>query len=409
MTSRVVGRMPLPSDQDHTGRSFGAEELELVQQVLASGILFAPKGRMVKQLEGDFARFTGSRFALACSSGSAAVHAAIAAIDPEPGDEIITTAVTDMGALAPIVYQGAIPVFADVDPMSGNITAEAVGARLSPRTKAVVVTHLFGNPADVAGIAEVVKKVEAPVIEDCAQAFGARVGESHVGRVGNIGTFSLQQGKHITTGEGGLIVTQSSEIARRTRLFINKAWDYDSPGDHDFLGLNYRMSELLGAVGCGQLSKLGEGVERRIKAAAILDAMLSDVPGISLPAVIEGSTHSYWRYTIFVDPAVIPGGPTALAKELKEVGVPSAPRYIQKPAFRCGVFRDHKTFGNSRYPFNLARPEAIDYSESRFPGTFSYLERVLVLPWNEKYDDDIATDLGLAIRAGVEKLVETQS
>lgn len=409
MNSRMVEGIALPSDQDHTGRSFGFEELDLLREVLDAGILFAPKGKMVKRLEGDFSRFVGSEFAVACSSGSAAVHTALAAFDPEPGDEVITTPVTDMGALAPILYQGAIPVFADVDPSSGNLTAESVQSRLSSRTRAVVVTHLFGNPVDVEGILSVGKSAGVPVIEDCAQAFGARVGQAHVGDLGEIGTFSLQQGKHITTGEGGLVVTNSAELARRMRLFVNKAWDYDSPGDHDFLALNYRMSELAGAVGCAQLAKLPEGVERRIKAAATLDAALSDLPGISLPKTVVGSTNSYWRYTLFVDPVVIPGGPTALAKELKDLGIPSAPRYIQKPAFRCGVFSDQKTFGSSRFPFNLAREDAVDYSEGLFPGTYSYLDRVLVLPWNEKYDDEIAASLGESIRTGVEKLMGSGS
>jgi dTDP-4-amino-4,6-dideoxygalactose transaminase len=303
-----------------------------------------------------------------------------------------------MGALSPIMYQGAVPVFADCDPLTGNISVESVRARLSARTRAIVVTHLFGNPATVSEIVDVAKEAQVPVIEDCAQAFGARVGSSHVGTIGDFGTFSLQQGKHMTTGEGGLVLARSASDTRQMRLFVNKAWDYDSPGDHDFLALNYRMSELVGAVGLAQLSKLAGGVEARMKAAAVLDAAMIDVPGITIPPVSEGSTHSYWRYSLLVDPTVIPGGPKALADELKVLGIPSAPRYIQKPAFRCGVFRYQKTFGQSRFPFNLARPEAVDYSQELFPGTFSYLERVLVLPWNEKYDEEIASDLGEAIR-----------
>jgi len=395
----------LPSDQNHTGRSFGQEETKLLAEVLDSGILFAPKGQMVKRLEAEFAGYVGTKYAVANSSGTAAVHTALAAFDTEPGEEIITTAITDMGALAPILYQAGIPVFADVDPNTGNVTAETVAARLSDRTRAIVVTHLFGNPADTDAIAAVGKDAGVPVIEDCAQAFGARIGDRHVGSIGEIGTFSLQQGKHMTTGEGGLVVTSSEQLAHRSKLYVNKAWDYDAPKDHDFLALNYRMSELIGAVAVAQLAKLAAGVERRRKAAAALDSVLASVPGISLPSSIDGATHSYWRYVLLVDPAVVPGGPAALAGQLKELGIPSAPRYIQKPAFRCGVFRDQKTFGSSRFPFTLARPEAVDYSEELFPGTFSYLERVLVLPWNEKYDDEIAGLLGSAISSGVERLI----
>jgi dTDP-4-amino-4,6-dideoxygalactose transaminase len=405
MTTREWGQAALPSDQDHTGRSFGREELDLLREVLESGVLFAPKGRMVKQFEREFARFIGSDSAVACSSGSAAVHCAIAAIDPEPGDEIITTPITDIGALTPIVYQGAIPVFADVDEHTGNITADTVLSRLSSRTRAIVVTHLFGNPADVQGIVDIARDANVAVIEDCAQAFGARVGSDHVGTIGDFGTFSLQQGKHMTTGEGGLVISGSAEAARQIRLFVNKAWDYDSPGDHDFLALNYRMSELVGAVGLAQLAKLAGGVEARVKAAAVLDAALLDVPGLVGSPILEGALHSYWRYPVMVDPKIVPGGPNALAQELKSLGIPSAPRYIQKPAFRCKVFRDHKTFGQSRFPFDLARPEAVNYSETLFPGTFSYLERVLVLPWNEKFDDEIAMRVGDALRFAVGRLV----
>jgi hypothetical protein len=110
-----------------------------------------------------------------------------------------------------------------------------------------------------------------------------------------------------------------------------------------------------------------------------------------------------------VDPNVVPGGPAALAGQLRELGIPSAPRYIQKPAFRCGIFRDQKTFGQSRFPFTLASAEAVDYSEERFPGTFSFLERILVLPWNEKYDEGVVATLATAIRHGVERLTEGES
>lgn len=402
-------RVSLPSDQDRSGRSFDEAEMRLLAEVLDSGVLFAPKGRMVKRLESEFASFVGTDHAVASSSGTAAIHTALAAIDPEPGDEVITTAITDMGALSPILYQAAIPVFADVDPHTGNVTAETVRARLSDRTKAIIATHLFGNPADVIAIGKVAKEAGVPLIEDAAQAFGAMVGDRHVGSIGEIGAFSLQQGKHITTGEGGLIVTSDREIAHRARRYINKAWDYEIPSDHDFLALNYRMSELVGAVGVAQLAKLADGVESRRKAAAAFDAALAPVEGVRPTSAVIGTTPSYWRYGLLVDPSLVPGGPAALAGQLREIGIPSAPRYIQKPAFRCGIFRDQKTFGNSRFPFTLARPEAVDYSVDRFPGTFSFLERILVLPWNEKYDETVVETLAAAIRHGVERLVGDQA
>src|SRR5215475_9073817 len=142
----------LPSDQDATGRSFGEEEMRFLAEAIRSGTLFSVSGTFVKNLEKSFAETLGVKYAYACSSGTAAVHTAIAAINPEPGDEIITSPITDMGAIAPILYQGAIPVFADVDPETYNISAETIEPRFSGRTRAIIATHLFGNPCDMDGI-----------------------------------------------------------------------------------------------------------------------------------------------------------------------------------------------------------------------------------------------------------------
>jgi perosamine synthetase len=395
----------LPSDQDSSGRNLGEEELAFLQEVIESGTLTATKGRMVKLLAEEFARTLGTRHACACSSGTAAIHAAVAALDPEPGDEIITSPITDMGALAPILYQGAIPVFADVDPRTGNVTANTIAARLSERTKAIVVTHLFGNPCEMGEIMTVADRHRVPVVEDCAQAFLATSGGRTVGTIGAIGCFSLQQGKHVTSGEGGLVVTSDDRLARRVRLFVDKAWGYGDPNpDHYFLALNYRMSELQGAVALGQLGKLEASVNQRQRMAARLTKALDGLPGIETPSVHPENTHVFWRYVLRVDVARIPGGPAALAATLKGYDVASAPRYIQKPAFRCEIFAKQRTFGSSRYPFTLARPEALDYSTERFPGTFAALDAMLVLPWNERYEPPHVDYLAEAIADAVSSL-----
>lgn len=394
--------LALPSDQDATGRTFGPEELEHLAAVLKSGTLTCTKGNYTKNFEQQFARLLGSKYGHACSSGTAAVHCAIAAIDPEPGDEIITTSITDMGALAPIVYQGAIPVFCDVDPHTYNVTARAIEARISPRTKAIVVTHLFGNPCEMNSILAVAKKHNIPVIEDCAQSFLTSYGDRYVGTFGAIGCFSLQQGKHITTGEGGVCVTDDPELARRIYLFINKGWGYgDAKPDHYFLAPNYRMSELQGACALGQLPKLDGVVEARVRTATALTSALTGVAGIETPRVTDGGVHTYWKYCLRVDDNIIEGGAVGLGAALKDKGVTCAPRYIQKPAFRCQVFRDQVTFGKSRWPFTLARPDAVDYSEDLFPGTFDALQHVLVLPWNEKYTQEHVDYIAEAVQSAV--------
>jgi perosamine synthetase len=379
----------LPSDQEASGRSFGEAEITLLAQVLRSGTLTSTRGTVVRALEQRFAATLGARHAWACSSGTAAFHTAVAAVDPEPGDEIVTSPITDMGALAPILYQGAIPVFADVDPATCNVTAATIAPCLSERTRAVVVTHLFGNPCDMEPVLDLARGRGIPVIEDCAQAFLARDRGRIAGTIGTIGVFSLQQGKHITSGEGGLVVTGDDALARRMFLFINKAWGYGDPDpDHTFLALNSRLSELQGAVALAQLPRLESFVERRIENASRLTEALRGLPGIAAPQVRPGSVHAYWRYCLRVDPGVIPGGAVALGAHLRQRGIAAAPRYIQKPAFECEVFQRQRTFGESRWPFTLARPEALDYGRSRFPGVYEALDGILVLPWNERFEPE---------------------
>lgn len=389
MSSVATLPASLPSDQDASGRTLGEGEIIALTEAIRSGTLTSTKGAFVKQLESRWSDVLEARFAYACSHGTAAIHSAIAAVNPEPGDEIVSSPITDMGALTPILYQGAIPVFADVDPATCNVTAASVERALSERTKAVVVTHLFGNPCDMTSIMEVCRPRGIAVIEDCAQAFLARHQGQSVGAIGDIGCFSLQQGKHITTGEGGLVVTNNADYARRMFLFINKAWGYgDANPDHYFLALNYRMTELQGAVAVAQLDKLEDVVDRRIVLAEELTAALAGLPGIATPEIQPCDVHTYWKYCLRVDPAVIPGGTVALGAALKRCGIFSAPRYIQKPAFECEVFREQRTFGDSRWPFSLARPEAVDYRRDWFDGAYEGLNTILVLPWNEKYTSD---------------------
>ena len=397
--------MTLPSDQDATGRTFDQTEIDLVTQVLQSGTLTTTKGKFGKQLEKEFAAKIGVKHAFACTSGSAAIHCAIAALNPNPGDEIVTTSITDMGALTPILYQGAIPVFADVCPKTCNVTAASIEKVLSERTKAIMVTHLFGNPCEMRSIMELANARNIPVIEDAAQAFMAETGGQKIGAIGAIGCFSLQQGKHITTGEGGFVTTDDDALARRMFLFINKAWGYgDANPDHYFLALNYRISELQAAVALGQMQKLDFSVNSRIESANKLTAKLQDIAGVETPQISDGAKHVYWKYCLYVDDTKIDGGAVGLAKLLKEKNIFSAPRYIQKPSFQCQIFTEQNTFGDSHFPFNLARAEAVDYSPEHFRGTFKALNDVLVLPWNERYTDEHIEYIAANVRAASEKL-----
>ena len=395
----------LPSDQDASGRTFDETEIAYVTEALRSGTLTTTKGSFGKQLEKKFAEKLGVKYAYACTSGTAAIHIAVATVNPKPGDEIVTTSITDMGALTPLMYRGVVPVFAEVDTKTLNVTAETIAPKISDRTKAIIVTHLFGNPCEMGPIMELAAKHNIPVIEDSAQTFLARSGDKFAGTIGDIGCFSLQQGKHMTTGEGGMVVTNDEKIARHMFLYINKAWGYgDKNADHYFMALNYRISELQAAVALAQLEKLEECVENRRRTAAALTEMLQGIDGIETPVIADDATHVYWKYCLTVDDTKVEGGSVGMANLLKEKNIFSAPRYIVKPAFMCQVFQEKNTLGDSQFPFNLAREGAVDYEMENYPATAKALNDVLVLPWNEKYTDEHVRYIADNVRIAASKL-----
>lgn len=384
------GPAALPSEADASGRTFDARELANLTAVLRSGTLNSTRGTFVHRFEREFATWLGARHAIACSSGSAAVHCAIAALGLEAGDEVITTPITDMGALTPMFYEGLVPVFADVDPSTLNVTAATIEAQLTDRTRAIVVTHLFGQPCEMDAILALSERTGLPLIEDAAQAFGATWRDRKVGTFGRLAAFSLQQGKHITTGEGGVVCTDDEELARRVFLFVNKAWGYGDPKpDHYFPALNYRMTELQGAVACGQLPKL-EGVVtlRSHYVAANLLLELEGLAGIGLPRSTEHGQHSYWKFPLRVDPAVVPGGALALGKLVREQGVACVPRYVQKPAFECQLFREWRRSPVTSLPLSKNPRGAADgplFDRADYPGAVRGLDEVVVVPINERY------------------------
>ncbi|MBX3464210.1 MAG: DegT/DnrJ/EryC1/StrS family aminotransferase [Planctomycetes bacterium] len=396
----------LPSDADHSGRTLGDDEVAFAAAAIRSGTLNSTRGTFVARFERDFAAWLGRGHAIACSSGTMAMHAAIAALGLAPGDEVITTPITDMGAITPILYEGGVPVFADVDRATLNVTAATIRAQLTERTRAIVVTHLFGGPCDLEPILALAAGRGLPVIEDCAQAFGATVRGRKVGTAGTIAAFSLQQGKHITCGEGGIVATDDPSVARRLFLFVNKAWGYgDAAPDHTFPALNGRLGELAGAVALAQLPKLDWVVSRRREVAAALHARLAPLPGLRLPGDPPYGTHAWWRFAFAVDADEVPGGALALGRRMQAAGIACVPRYVQKPAFECALFTDWRRSPITWLPLQqnprLHGPQP-PFRREHYPGAVRGLEQVVVLPINERYRladvDRVAAAISAALR-----------
>jgi perosamine synthetase len=385
---------PLPGFLNSAGRTFGAEEEALVLEALRSGCLSRNGGTMVKRLEKEFASMLGMPHAIACSSGTASVHLAIAALDLEPGDEVIVPPITDIGSIVPILWQNAIPVFADVDSRTMVLDPDAVEAGISPRTRAIMAVHLAGQPCDMSALRNVADRHGLKLIEDCSQAYLAEFDGALVGTLGDIACFSLQQSKHMTCGEGGLVVTRDEAYARRALLFSDKAWprEASSLGSCRFLFLaqNYRMSELQGAVALGQLGKVRDAVARRRERAAQLTAAITGVPGVCVPFVPANTAHSWWLYMLRVPHAKEFG--TALVAE----GVPAWVEYIIDPLYFSPMFTERKTYGTSGYP--LAEFARQKYMRGLCPHAEQSLKEVIAIHWNENYTPHHVDLIANAIR-----------
>lgn len=256
----------------------GDEEKRLVMQVLDSGMLV--QGPRVAELEQRWAEACQTKHAIAISNGTAALHTALLAHGIGPGDEVITVAFTFIASVNSIIYCGARPVFADIDPITFNIDPDTIEALITPRTKAIMPVHLYGHPADMQRIMAIAQKHGLAVIEDAAQAIGASYGGKPAGSFGT-GCFSLYATKNVMSAEGGMITTSDDAIAKRCRLI--RAHGMEKRYYHDMLGFNFRMSDLHAAIGLAQLSRLEAITQQRKANAEFMNANIKN-PRLVLPS-----------------------------------------------------------------------------------------------------------------------------
>ncbi|HEY3079833.1 MAG TPA: DegT/DnrJ/EryC1/StrS family aminotransferase [Chloroflexota bacterium] len=376
---------------------FGEREVELVSAAIRSQNLFGPGSETLAEFEKRFAGLYDARHAAASTSGTAAIHVAVGAINPEPGDEIITAPITDLGSVVPIVYQTAIPVFADVDE-TYNIDPADVERKITPRTRAILVVHLFGNPANMDAIMAVARRHDLPVIEDCSQAHLTSYRGRLCGTIGDMGAFSLQQSKHMTTGDGGVTITGREDLAGRMRLFVDKGWTRQpgwGPRTYMFLAPNYRMTALQAAVGIAQTEKVAAVVARRTQLGDRLSARVRGLPGVEPAPVTPGGSHTYWAYPLRVSRWT----PRRFAGALTAEGVPAGGGYIGKPIFLCAeALCGHETFGRSGFPFRSPYVEReVVYDETLCPRAQDALDHMITLSINERYTEQDIDDMAGAI------------
>ncbi len=390
-----VRTQPFPTVGNASGRRMGEEEIRNLTEAIHSGRLFRYGGTFVTRLEQEFARLHGAKHAIAATSGTTALHVAVGAVQPNPGDEIITSPITDMGTIIPILFQNAIPVFADLEPDTYCLQPRSVEERLTERTAAIVVVHLFGQPTDMDPILELAGRRGIPVIEDCAQAYLAEYHGKLVGTMGALGCFSMQQSKHMTAGDVGIVITDDDELATRARLFADKGWPRGGEArEYLFLGNNYRMNELTGAVACAQLGKVESVVAARRAAAEKLNARVRQIPGVNPPGVRAGCRHSYWQYPITIDEEVLRASPRDFVAALSAEGVPAGHGYIGRPIYMTQMLYNRTAYGTSHCPWTCEyAARNIQYQESDCPNTVEILRRIIVMPMNENYTDQDINDI----------------
>jgi len=396
-----VRRRPLPSISNKSGRNIGREELELLEKVIDSGALFRYSGTMVKRFEDEFANFLRVNHAVASTSGTSALHIATGASSVGPGVKVITTPITDAGTIIAILGQNAIPVFADIDPITYNITAESVRERLTNRTRAIIVVHLFGLAADMDPLRELADEKGLILIEDCAQAYLAEYRGRPVGTLGDLGCFSLQQSKHTFTGDGGITVTNDDEMAKKAKLFMDKGWDRSLgfPRAYVMLGFNYRMTELQGAVALGQLEKVRWVVERRRAVAEALTNQLEELNGIQLPKPAQGFKHSYWLYPTKLSIEKFNASVQEIARAISEEGVPASAGYIGHPIYVSPVLAEKRGYGGTHCPWTCQMyGRNIEYREGLCPNAEDTLRKTITLPCNEYFTEEDIDDIAEAVR-----------
>ena len=316
------------------------------------------QGPKVQEFEEKFAKFIETKFAIATSSGTTALHVALLAAGIGPGDEVITSPFTFIASANSILYVGAKPVFADIDEETFNIDPQKIESKITKKTKAIMPVHLYGTPCDMTKIMAIARKHKLIVIEDACQAHGAKwkgkkVGLSAVAlaKVGSfgIGTFSFYPTKNITTGEGGMITTDSKEIYEKSLLI--RAHGSKIKYYHDVLGYNFRMTDIGAAIGLEQLKKINQFNKLRIKNAQYLSKNLSKIPGIIVPEIPKNTTHVFHQYTIRITPD-FGLSREEVVKKLTDVGIGTA-------IFYPLPINSQKLYQNIGYKMNTPMAEKI--------------------------------------------------
>ena len=379
------------------GIRWGDPERERLHSMLGQSSLFYWKGPQTAALIERFQKVCPLKYVQTCSSGTAALHIAVAAAGIAPGDEVITTPITDIGTVIGVIYQQAVPVFADLLPNTYNLDPADVERRITPKTKAIIAVHLFGNPCDLSAIRAIADKHKLTLIEDCAQAWGARYRGRPIGTMGHIACFSLQDSKHVTCGDGGVVASNDERFGPYLQKFGDKGGDRIKGGGFQAFATNYRMSEPQAAIAAAQLERLEAIAARRSRLGNLLSGQLAGIPGI-LPHQVHPDDRSvYWMYFMRIRPEAFRCDRTEFVKALAAEGVACSAGYIPVPLHREPVFQQHGFFAG-RWPVREMGLTTMDFSKHHTPEVEAILQTGIRITIHQEMTDDYILAAASAVR-----------
>jgi perosamine synthetase len=343
-------------------------EKKYLLECIESGWI-SSEGPFIKEFEQKFAARMGRKHGIAVCNGTAAIDAAVEALDIGPGDEVIMPTFTIISCIAQIVRNGAKPVLVDSDPINWNMDVTQIESKITARTKAIMIVHIFGLPVDVAPVLDIAKRHGLKVIEDAAEMHGQTYKGKPCGSFGDISTFSFYPNKHITTGEGGMILTDDDALAETCRSLRNLCFQPHKRFVHERLGWNLRMTNMQAALGLAQLERLDEFVERKRKMGALYTELLKDVAGIQLPlGKTDYAENIYWVYGIVLNESLGMDAEEAM-KRLGELSVGTRPFFYpmhhQPILQKMGFFKDENyRMAESMYRQGFYVPSGLAINES---------------------------------------------
>lgn len=379
------------------GKRWGDPERERLNAMLEQDSLFYWQGPQTKLLKERFQKICPLEHVMTCSSGTAALHIAVAAAGIGVGDEVITSPITDIGTVIGVIYQQGVPVFADLGGSTYNLDPKDVERRITAKTKAIIAVHLCGNPCEMEELRRLADKHNLALIEDAAQAWGAKYRGKPIGTVGHITCFSLQNSKQITCGDGGVVASSDPKFGPLLQRFGDKGFDRIKGGLWQSFATNYRMSEPQAAVAAAQLERVEGIVSKRMRLGNLLTKKISGVPGILPHQVHPEDRCVYWFYFMRIDPEKFRCDRAEFVKALGAEGVQASAGYIPVPLHRNPVFEKHGFF-NGRWPVREFGLTKMDYSKHETPVAEEILKTGIRIVIHEEMPADYIESVGEAVR-----------